>query len=207
MDPSGNVGPMSPSSDPITVDSAPGAIFTDDFSSGSLTSWTGSTQFTIDGAIGGNAPPSARAQVTGQPAFLIRDLGVNVPNACLAVAINAASLNPGGPMALLQLQTATGGAIARVFANPAGTLFVKSDVSLAQTSSGVALGTGWHTIEFCVTVGGSGSLNLYRDGTRIVNAFAANTGSTQIGRIVVGDTAAKTFTVNIDDVVVDQAPG
>ncbi len=207
MDPSGNVGPMSPSSDPITVDSAPGAIFTDDFSSGSLTSWTGSTQFTIDGAIGGNAPPSAHAQVTGQPAFLTRDLGVNVPNACLAVAVNAASLNPGGPMALLQLQTATGGAIARVFANPAGTLFVKSDVSLAQTSSGVALGTGWHTIEFCVTVGGSGTLNLYRDGTRIVNAFAANTGSTQIGRIVVGDTAAKTFTVNIDDVVVDQAPG
>ena len=29
-----------------------GAIFTDDFSSGSLTSWTGSTQFAIDGTIG-----------------------------------------------------------------------------------------------------------------------------------------------------------
>ena len=80
-------------------------------------------------------------------------------------------------------------------------------MSGAQTSSTVALGAGWHRIELCATVGGAGTLDLYRDGTRIVNAFPANTGSTPIGRIVIGDTATKIFTVNIDDIVVDQTPG
>ena len=125
-------------------------------------------------------------------------------NACISMGINATNLDPNRPVAVAQLQTAAGGGVARVFANPAGTLFVKSDVSGAQASTGVALGAGWHTIELCATVGGAGTLDLYRDGIRIVNAFAANTGSTPIGRIVIGDTAAKTFTVNIDDVVVDQ---
>ena len=49
-------------------------------------------------------------------------------------------------------------------------------------------------------------MDLYRDGTRITT-FAANTGTVPVGRFEVGDTAAKTWTINFDDVVVDQVAG
>ena len=40
-----------------------------------------------------------------------------------------------------------------------------------------------------------------------MNAWAANTGTTPVGRIQIGDTGAKTWTANFDDVVVDTAAG
>ena len=36
-----------------------------------------------------------------------------------------------------------------------------------------------------------------------MNGWAANTGTTPVGRIQIGDTAAKTWTANFDDVIVD----
>ena len=71
----------------------------------------------------------------------------------------------------------------------------------------MALGSGWHHLELCGTVGAAGAWDLYRDGVRIVNGWVANTGTTPIGRIQIGDTAAKTFTINWDDVVLDLVAG
>jgi hypothetical protein len=56
-------------------------------------------------------------------------------------------------------------------------------------------------------VGTAGAWDLLRDGVVIVNDWVANTGTTPIGRIQFGDTAAKTFTVNFDDVRLDLVPG
>ena len=56
-------------------------------------------------------------------------------------------------------------------------------------------------------MGAAGTWDLYRDGTKIVNAFAANTGTTPVGLIQIGDNAARTMTVNFDHVRVDQVPG
>jgi hypothetical protein len=109
--------------------------------------------------------------------------------------------------ALMRLRTAANGNIVRVFMNNAGVLWIKSDVSGAQRSSATNVGTGWHQIELCGTVGAAGTWSLYRDGIQIVNAWAANTGTTPVGRIEIGDTLARTFTMNVDDVVVDRSPG
>ena len=42
---------------------------------------------------------------------------------------------------------------------------------------------------------------------KIVSGWVANTGNDPIGRIQVGDTAAKTWTANYDDVRLDTTPG
>ena len=55
--------------------------------------------------------------------------------------------------------------------------------------------------------GTAGTWTLYRDGVQIVNNWVVNTGTTPVGRMEIGDTAAGTFTVNFDDVVVDQTAG
>jgi hypothetical protein len=206
VDSPGNESEMSGTSAPITALSGPVAIFTDDFSTGDFSRWTTVTRFAIDAATGGIAPPSARAQVVAQSAAMSRTLAASFTSICAGVRVNAASIGS-TTLALLRLRSAAGANVVRVFAEPSGILFVRSDVSGTQRRSGVALGTGWHAIELCGTIGAAGSWSLYRDGTAIVTAWTANTGTAGIGRVDLGDTGAKTFTVSFDDVVVDQAPG
>ena len=69
------------------------------------------------------------------------------------------------------------------------------------------LGTGWHNIELCGAVGSTSTWDLYRDGVKIVNAWTADTGTTAVGRLQLGDTGAKTWTINYDHVLVDLQPG
>jgi hypothetical protein len=205
VDAAGNESAMSGVSDPIVVLTGTAPIFADDFASGGFGSWTGVTRLTVDGGSGGVAPPSARAQVSGQSAWAYRRLSSTYGSMCMSAAVNVAAL--GGAVDLLRLRTATDGPVSRVYVSAAGVLFVRADASGAQLNSGVSIGSGWHAIELCGTVGTSGTWSLYRDGVRIVSGWVANTGTTPVGRVQIGDTAAKTFTVNFDDVIVDQTPG
>jgi len=91
--------------------------------------------------------------------------------------------------------------------NAGGILYVRSDVAGTQVWSGVGLGAGWHSIEVCGTVGTSSTWDLYRDGVKVVNGWTANTGTTPVGRVEIGNAQAVTATVNFDDLVVDEAPG
>jgi hypothetical protein len=206
VDAADNESGVGPASAPITVISTPPAIFADDFSSGTLAGWTGSTRITIDAAQGSPAAPSARAQVSSQSAWAYRSLGATYASACMSVRVNAASLG-GNAVDLFRLRTASDGPIARAYVTASGVLYIRADVSGAKANSGVVLGSGWHTVELCGTVGSATSWDLLRDGVVIVNDWVANTGTTPVGRVQIGDTAAKTFTVNFDDVRLDQVAG
>lgn len=204
-DGSSNDGPESEASDPIMVTSGAPVIFADDFSSGTLANWSNVTRFSIDGSTGAPAPPSARASVSGQTASMVRVLGSSHTTICISVRVNVASRT--GSMALWRLRTAGDGPIVRVFVNDAGVLAIRSDVSGVTRASGVALGSGWHVVELCGTVGSAGSWDLYRDGVRIVSGWVANTNSTPVGRLTLGNTTAGTWTANVDDIRVDHVPG
>lgn len=208
VDAAGNPSPMGPASDPITVltGGGGGPIFSDDFSSGSFAGWTSVTRLTIDAGQGSPGPPSARGAPVAQSAFAYRNLGATHASACLSVMVNAASLGGTG-VDLFRLRNAAGGPISKVFVHATGTLSVRSDFGASQINSGVALGTGWHEVELCGAVGTAGAWDLYRDGVKIVDAWIANTGPEPIGRVQIGDTAAKSWTINFDDVILDQAPG
>ena len=205
VDGANNEGPASLPSDPIVVAGGPTAIFSDDFSSGSLANWSAVTRFTIDTTVGGLAPPSARVSVSNQTATMSRSLGGSYANICLSVRLNVSART--GSVGLWRLRTSADGPIARAFLTDTGTLSLRSDVSGVTRNSAVALGTGWHTLELCGTIGTAGTWDLYRDGVRIVNAWVANTGTGPVGRIELGNTNAGTWTVNFDDIRVDQSPG
>ena len=175
-------------------------VFRDDFSSADFSNWNTVTRLTIDPGVGRVAPPSAKAQSVAAPAFASKQLPTTLSTVCMSMNVNAISLDAGSSV-LLRLRTSANGPIIRVFALT-GILRLRSDVSAAQRSSGVALGTGWHGIELCGTVGTSGSWDLYRDGVQIVSDWVANTGTTPVGRVEIGDNGAKTLTINFDDVVV-----
>jgi hypothetical protein len=107
---------------------------------------------------------------------------------------------------LARLRTASDGPILRVTLGSGGNLRLRSDFSGVTGPATVPLGSGWHNVEVCGTVGTSSTWDLIRDGVTVLNDWAANTGSTPVGRINLGDTAAKTWTANFDNVVVDQEP-
>ena len=201
-----NRGPLSGVSAAITVASGQAVIFADDFTAG-FANWSGVTNLTIDNATGGVAPPSARSQLTSVPDYAFKNLtGGPFSSVCMSTRVNVASIGS-STVTVLRLRTAANGNVIRVFANQSGLLYAKSDVSGTQKWSGVAIGSGWHTIELCGTVGASTTWDLSRDGTVIVNDWVANTGTTGVGRVEIGETLARTWNVHFDDVVVDQSPG
>ena len=180
-------------------------IFSDDFSSGTFAKWSGTTNMAIDTTSGQAAPPSAQARAVSSRAYAYEQLPTARSTICVGVNVNTL---PAGTstLVLIRLRTAANGAVARTFLSSTGVLSLRSDVSAAQRSSGVSLGTGWHRIEFCGTVGTAGTWSLYRDGVAIVTDWTANTGTTPVGRVEIGDTGVKTFTINFDDVAIT-APG
>jgi hypothetical protein len=193
-------------SDPSNQVTTAGVIFADGFDSGDFSSWTSNTRFTIDPGAGATAPPSALANPTAQSAILTKDLGADYSTVCVSAAVNLTTQN-GAALDLVRLRTTGNGGIAKVFLSAAGNVQIKSDVANTTKGSGVALPAGWNTVELCGTVGTSSTWDLYLNGSKIVDAWAADTGTTPVGRITVGDNTGKTFTIRFDDVVVDSFPG
>ena len=105
LDAAMNESAPSPTSNPITVMAGPSAIFTDDFSSGTLANWTSVTRFAIDTTTGSLAAPSARAAVSNQTAFLSKTLGASYSNLCLSWRVNVTART--GSIMLLRLRSAS----------------------------------------------------------------------------------------------------
>jgi hypothetical protein len=201
VDGSGNEGNLV-SSDPIVVMPA---VFADDFAGG-LTAWSTVTRLSLDVASGSGSAPSARGNPSAQSAFAYANLSTPLSTVCVSANMNIT--NRTTALDLIRLRTATNGAIAKVYLDSQGRLIVRSDFASTQQSSGIALPTGWNRIELCGSaVDASGAWTLYLNGAVIVGDWQANTGQVPVGRIQIGDTGAKTWTANWDDVLVDLAAG
>ncbi len=166
----------------------PSAIFTDDFSSGTLANWTSVTRFSIDTTTGSLAAPSARAAVSNQTAFLVKTFGSSYSNLCLSWRVNVSART--GSIMLLRLRSTSSGPVARVLVNTSGVLALRSDVSGVTRTSTTALGSGWHALEVCGTVGAAGTWDLYRDGLRIVADGSRTPGLLRSGASSWGPNAA-----------------
>jgi hypothetical protein len=180
-------------------------IFASDFADG-FASWTTNTGLTVDATQGTTSPPSARGNPNATRAFAARNLSATYPNACISEQIQVSSL--GVSVDLFRLRTATDGGIIRVYIDANRVLWLRSDSAGTQRSSGTAVPLNqWQTIELCGTVGTATTWTLYVNGTQRGTPWQTNTGTTPIGRVQIGDTAAKTWTINHDDVILDQTPG
>ncbi|MCU1360100.1 MAG: regulator of chromosome condensation, partial [Ilumatobacteraceae bacterium] len=180
-------------------------ITSDDFTSGTLASWTDVTRATIDTTIGSPAAPSMRVAATAQSAYARISLAAPAMQACVSVNVNLAT-NAATGTDLFRLRTAANGALMRVFVAANGTVQLRNDTNASTSPTTVELGAGWHNLELCGTIGTATSWTLYDDGV-LINTLATDTGATPIGLVQLGDTAAKTFVANFDHLVVDQAPG
>jgi hypothetical protein len=193
-----NTSALSPPSEPITVATASPPVFADAFDAG-FVSWTQVTNLTIDPTSGGSAPPSARAQATGTPAFARRTLAQTYPSLCLRASVDLSSIGA-NTVPLLKLRTASNASIARIVVTATRMLRLRNDVAATFFNTGSTLSLGWHTLELCATVGVAGSLAASLDDAPL-GSWTTNLGTTPIGRIQILEDTAKTFTANVDDVV------
>ena len=201
-----NVSQLSLASDPITVFTPPPFIFADDFSSGTLANWSGVTRLTIDTSQGSPTAPSARIQVSAQTAFARRAFASTAGRICVSERVNVQARGT-GTFTLARFLTSSAAGIVRVYVNSAGALALRADVAGTTHATTVAVGSGWVLVELCGSVGANSTWDLYRNGVRIVNAWVANTGTTPVAQLQIGDNSAVTATMNLDDIVVDQAAG
>ena len=117
-----------------------------------------------------------RATVTAQSAFAVRTLPSPVSQLCVSVNVNLAS---GSAVDMFRLRTAANGAIIKAFIAGNGTVQMRNDLNAATRTTTVALGTGWHNIELCGTVGAASTWTLYRDSVLINTWAGIDTGTTR----------------------------
>jgi hypothetical protein len=104
---------------------------------------------------------------------------------------------------LARFKSSTGGAVGRLYLKSTGEIVLRSDVTGAQAFSKVLLPLGtWNTVELCGTVGTTGTLQVEVNGTSVLGPWTADLGTNPIGTIQVGDDAATTAALSVDDVVV-----
>ena len=201
-----NTSPLGPVSAPITVVSAaPPVIFRDDFSGG-LEAWNNVRGITID-ATAGRSVPSALARATGSIAYAFHGFGATYPTACASVDVRLNSIGNNG-VALLRFRTAGDQALGRVSLSSARKLFIRADrAGVAKYSTKVLSLNTWSSIELCGTTGTSGTWRLYLNGASILGPWTVNNGTTPFGAINLIENTAKTVSVNLDNLVVDDHVG
>ena len=212
----GNDPPIAPLSAQLTADRGcagttcpqpnSSVIFADDFSGG-LGQWSNVSGITIASTAGGVAPPSALASSTGSHVRAFRSLGGGYASLCVSFNVRVNSVGSTA-VALMLLQTASGAGIGRVSMSPARALFIRADVTGAtKYSTGpLPLGT-WNMVELCGATGASGTWSLYLNGSRIVGPWTVNNGTVPFGAIDVSDNVGKTYSMNFDDILVDDHVG
>jgi hypothetical protein len=178
----------------------PANAFSSDFSNGML-GWNRVVGFALDNTTGATAAPSARASVTGATAVMRANLATAATTVCQSQAVKVDSL--GNTLVLARFKSSTGGAVGRLYLKSTGEIVLRSDVTGAQAFSKVLLPLGtWNTVELCGTVGTTGTLEAKVNGTSVLGPWTADLGTNPIGAIQVGDDAATTAALSVDDVVV-----
>jgi hypothetical protein len=178
------------------------AVFADDFAGG--IDWTTVTRLTADPDAGSPAP-SVRGAPTAQSAFAFQTLPQELGTICVGADVNVVSLGGTG-MDLIRLRTVGGGPVIKVNLDTQRRLVVRSDFEGRQVNSGDVLPAGWNRVQLCGSVGAATTWDLLLNGETILADWAADTGTVPVGRVQVGDTAAKTWVAGWDDVIVGAVP-
>jgi hypothetical protein len=126
--------------------------------------------------------------------------------ACASAQIRLNSLG-NEAVALLRLRSKNDDGVGRVSVESDRELFVRNDFTGGVNLSGTKIPIGkWNMIEMCATVGGSGSLSLYLNGSKILG-WNQDLGPRSIRVVNMIENDTKTFSANFDNVRVDGKPG
>jgi len=185
-------------------------VFSDGFESAGLSSsWTTQSGLTVQSTLTHSGSYAARETSTGTATYAY----ATVPSATEYWAqgwVNIASYSTSATLFGFRTNTTSGGSIVNVYLTSSGRLSLRNNIGSVTTNSTTTVSTGaWHKIVLHAIVNGtSSSLDASLDSVAVpdLTLTGQNLGTTPIGRLQVGETAAgRTYDIAIDDVAVTTA--
>ena len=181
-------------------------MFQDDFESGNLSAWTTSAGLSVQSVTVHAGRLAAEGTTTNGATYAKKTLPSTYNDAYARIYFNLKSA--ASQVNLLRFRTAADGSIAFLGITTAGKLQLRNDAGAVTVNSatGVAVGSGWHVLEFHARINGTaGATEVWLDGVKVADlSITTNLGTTPIGRLQIGEVmTARTYDVVFDDVVVD----
>lgn len=191
----------------IAVPVSAATLFTDGFESGSLSAWSGSSQFSVQQSVVHAGSWAGRASSTGSSSHAWRNItSTNEVWARTWFHVESRST----AVWLMGLRKSGGGAILLAGLDSGGKLIVKNVVTKQINRSTTIVPSGsWHLLEVHAKTGTGGRFDLSLDGTSVAALSRSdNLGSAAVGRFAVGDpNSNRTYRVAFDDASVASAAG
>lgn len=180
-------------------------LFSDGFESGTMASWTSSTGLTVQSATVHSGTYAAEGSTLNGMTYAIKQLGGGgYQDLYYRSYFDIKSLSTG--FTLMADQTASGGGIVRLYANPQGQLVLWNDVTqLTTTGPTLSLGT-WHSAELHVNTSGLVlTTDVWVDGAPVpaFSTTSATLGIPAVGQVQLGSQGIlQIYDVVFDDVAV-----
>jgi hypothetical protein len=174
-----------------------------DFTNG-LAGWTSVNGLAVDATLGSptDEPPSARVAVVNAPGSGRLSIGTTTTAACAAFDVRVASVSGTARPALIKLRAANGASIGRVQVDSSRRVYVRNDVTgVTHDPARTLAAATWTRVRLCASVGLAGSLRLELNGV-VAGTWSANTGSSGLTAIQLGDNDPRTITASWDALAV-----
>lgn len=189
----------------------PQVIFTDSFESGDLSNWTTNNNMVAQQSSVVTGAWASSGTTTGTATNLRKTLGATYQSLNFRSYFNVQSQAAGSGLGLVSFRNGSDGAIIKTYLDgTTNKLCIRNEVTLTNTCSNVMPSqNAWHSIELQTIVNGTASTHkVWLDGAEVtaLTSTAANLGTSNIGRIVLGEVnGGRTFTVYFDDAAVYNA--
>ncbi len=179
-------------------------IFSDDFESGTLSSWNSSGGLTVQSTLAHQGTWAVRGATTTGRTYAKKYLPATYNEGYFRIWFYLGSGSP-SQVNLMRYRTSTDGSIAYLYVATDGTLGLRSDAGGTTVPGSTAVATdAWHSLEMHAAVnGGSGSVEVWLDGGLVndLSSGSINLGTSPIGRIQIGEVqSGRTYDVTFDDV-------
>jgi hypothetical protein len=189
----------------ITTPSAD-VVFSDDFESGTLASWTAVNGLLVSQGIpapSGGAWVARETSVSAGATYAYKSIAPTATE--LYAKFRFQVLSRSTSVDLMRFRNATGGSKLSVYvSDTSGTLSTRNSAGTSTRSSGPTIVPGqWYTLEVLAKIASPTVTEVWLDGVHLTQLDATgDIGSTNIGQLLIGTTAAGAYDVVFDDVVV-----
>jgi chitodextrinase len=185
----------------------PGAdiVFSDNFESGTLAAWTNVTGLQISQGIPGSGGTYVARETSASAGGTYAYKSISPTASELYAKFRFQVLSRSTSVDLMRFRNATGGSKLSLYvSDTSGTLSTRNSAGTSTRSSSPAIVPGqWYTVEVHAKIASPTVTEVWLDGVHLTQLDATgDIGSTNIGQFLVGTTAAGTYDVVFDDVVV-----
>lgn len=182
----------------------PAILFTDGFETGDMGMWSTVNGFGVQGQLTSSGFYAAEASGTNKVAVAYLQLGESHPELYHRLRFYVSAYDSKTTY-LQQFRTASGGSLLGLYISASGRLGYRNIVAGRNVNTTITIAKNqWHEVQVRVRINGTTSeTEVWYDGNRVDPlSLTESLGSTNIGRIQLGESAARTHNIAYDDVIV-----